>query len=180
MPKRSNREELEQIALMEWVGFARSRTGDDRLDMLYHTPSGMPTSKRSAARFQKMGMKPHVPDLHLPVPVDGVPGLWIEMKVLPACAKKTEIGTCKAPVRVSDVEEADEDNLLGRVRGVCTVCGGETNRGVATLCDPGQVDMIFRLREFGFWAVVCVGMPDAARTIAEYLDLPNDLLAWVV
>lgn len=49
-------------------------------DLLYAIPNGGKRNKMEAARFKRQGVKAGVSDLHLPVPVGGFAGLWIEMK----------------------------------------------------------------------------------------------------
>ncbi len=48
--------------------------------MLYHIPNGGKRSKAEAGRFKAMGVKPGVPDIHLPVPRGPYHSLYIELK----------------------------------------------------------------------------------------------------
>lgn len=50
------------------------------LARLFHIPNGGQRNVVVAAKLQGQGVKPGVPDLCLPVPRFGCPGLWIEMK----------------------------------------------------------------------------------------------------
>lgn len=50
------------------------------LVLLHHIPNGGFRGKREAARLKRMGVKPGVPDLHLPVARGGFHGLYVEMK----------------------------------------------------------------------------------------------------
>lgn len=50
------------------------------LTMLFHIPNGGKRNAREAARFKRMGVKPGVPDLFLPVPRGRFHGLFIELK----------------------------------------------------------------------------------------------------
>ena len=65
-----------QKAIISWV----RRHPDDRLKLLYACPN---ESRRSPSHFAKRraeGMLAGVPDLHLPCPSQGYPGLFIEVK----------------------------------------------------------------------------------------------------
>ena len=80
----------EQAALIAWCRLHEVR--EPRLALLYHIPSGELRTKRTAAKLQKMGVRPGVPDLHLPIAVRhytmdvrgeswvGYYGCWIELK----------------------------------------------------------------------------------------------------
>lgn len=73
-------EEAEQIALIRWSMLVH--VGAYRLsDLLLHYPAGGWRSPVEAARFKAMGVQAGVPDLQLPVPVDGYAGGWWELKV---------------------------------------------------------------------------------------------------
>lgn len=50
------------------------------LSRLFHVPNGGQRHAAVAAKLKGQGVKPGVPDLCLPVPRFGCPGLWIEMK----------------------------------------------------------------------------------------------------
>ena len=50
------------------------------LSRLFHVPNGGHRHAAVAAKLKGQGVKPGVPDLCLPVPRFGCPGLWIEMK----------------------------------------------------------------------------------------------------
>ena len=71
-------EEQEQAAVFDWIQIMRNQYPE--LDLLYHIPNGGIRSKPEAARFKKIGVKPGVPDLFLPVARGGWHGLFIEMK----------------------------------------------------------------------------------------------------
>lgn len=72
------KEHDEQKAVMAW-----SRAMDSRfpeLAMLHATPNGGHRHPATAARLKAEGVKPGVPDLHLPVGKGNYHGLWIELK----------------------------------------------------------------------------------------------------
>jgi hypothetical protein len=71
-------EEQEQAAVFEWVTLMRYQYPE--LDLCFHIPNGGWRSKPEAVRFKRIGVKPGVPDLFLPVARGGYHGLFIEMK----------------------------------------------------------------------------------------------------
>lgn len=87
-------EDLAQKAVMDWAVVQRMpsrpgiKPGSVVADYLYAIPNGGQRGGAKnrngiaieAARMKGLGVKAGVSDLHLPVPVDGCPGLWIEMK----------------------------------------------------------------------------------------------------
>ena len=72
------RESDEQEALMQWAAVQTGRRPELRL--LHHIPNGGKRNAAEAAHFKRLGVKPGVPDLCLPVPRQGYHGLYIEMK----------------------------------------------------------------------------------------------------
>lgn len=62
-------EDLEQITFVKWF----ERTYQEVL--IFHIPNGGKRSITQAMKFQKMGVKPGIPDLYIPAW-----RLWIEMK----------------------------------------------------------------------------------------------------
>ena len=68
----------EQATLFHWAAMLSGRYPE--LKLLFHIPNGGKRTKSEAARFQREGVKPGVPDLFLPVARDGYHGLFIEMK----------------------------------------------------------------------------------------------------
>lgn len=71
-------EEQEQAAVFEWVVLMEKQFPE--LACLFHIPNGGLRSKPEAVRFKRIGVKPGVPDLFLPVARGGWHGLFIEMK----------------------------------------------------------------------------------------------------
>lgn len=73
-------EDFEQELVMRW---ATGQLGNwPELSLLHHVPNGGARSKRTAALLKRMGVKPGVPDLCLPVARGGHHGLYVEMKRL--------------------------------------------------------------------------------------------------
>lgn len=71
-------EDNEQILLFDWAALNIGRYPE--LEWMYHIPNGGKRNAREAARFKRMGVKPGVSDVHLPIPRGKYHGLWIEMK----------------------------------------------------------------------------------------------------
>lgn len=75
---RTPHEWREQEAVMAWAVY-HARL-EPRLLLLYHIPNGEKRDGATAAKLEKMGVKPGIPDLHLPVASRGWHSLYIEMK----------------------------------------------------------------------------------------------------
>lgn len=71
-------EDTEQMGVIDWANWNTNRFPE--LKLLFHIPNGGKRSATEAARFKAMGVKAGVPDLCLPVPMNGYAGLYIEMK----------------------------------------------------------------------------------------------------
>ena len=71
-------EDRTQAAVMSWAAMRKATMPE--LDMLYHIPNGGSRGLLEAVRLKRQGVKPGVPDLHLPIARGGYIGLWIEMK----------------------------------------------------------------------------------------------------
>lgn len=71
-------EDNEQILLFEWAALNQGKYPE--LEWMYHIPNGGKRNAREAARLKRMGVKPGVSDVHLPIPRGVYHGLWIEMK----------------------------------------------------------------------------------------------------
>ena len=86
----------EQEALMNWAGMAKWKY--PQLFWLFHIPNGGTRHPAEAMHLKKMGVKPGVPDLFLPYPVQPYHGLWIEMKSMtgrPTALQKEWIETLR-------------------------------------------------------------------------------------
>lgn len=71
-------EDNEQISLFDWAALQSGKCPE--LKLLFHIPNGGKRNAREGARFKRMGVKPGVPDLFLPVPRGKYHGLFIELK----------------------------------------------------------------------------------------------------
>lgn len=71
-------EDTEQMGVIDWANWNTGRFPE--LQLLFHVPNGGKRNAAEAARFKAMGVKAGVPDLCLPVPMNGFAGLYIEMK----------------------------------------------------------------------------------------------------
>lgn len=71
-------EDAEQMGVIDWANWNIGRFPE--LKLLFHIPNGGKRDIKEAARFKAMGVKAGVPDLCLPVPMNGFAGLYIEMK----------------------------------------------------------------------------------------------------
>lgn len=71
-------EEVEQISLFRWAVFAENRYPE--LKLMYHIPNEGKRSRITGARLKQAGLKPGVPDIHLPIARGGYIGLYIELK----------------------------------------------------------------------------------------------------
>lgn len=89
-------EDTEQMGVIDWANWNLQRFPE--LKMLYHVPNGGKRNPTEAVRFKAMGVKAGVPDLCLPVPMNGYAGLYIEMKYgnnKPTAAQKEWIKNLK-------------------------------------------------------------------------------------
>ncbi|MBD5536879.1 MAG: VRR-NUC domain-containing protein [Lachnospiraceae bacterium] len=71
-------EDTEQMGVIDWANWNAGRFPE--LQLLFHVPNGGKRNVAEAARLKAMGVKAGVPDLCLPVPMNGFAGLYIEMK----------------------------------------------------------------------------------------------------
>lgn len=72
-------EHEEQVALFRWV--RENEAAVPELALLYAVPNGGHRRRAVAVKLKAEGVRPGVPDIHLPVARGGFHGLWIEMKV---------------------------------------------------------------------------------------------------
>ncbi len=78
MPKKYQREAVEQTTLFEWAGLMAAMQPE--LKLMYHVPNGGSRNEIEAANLKRQGVKAGVPDVCLPVPRGDKHGLYIEMK----------------------------------------------------------------------------------------------------
>lgn len=78
--RRRNDEHRIQAALFKWSRLASSRYPGLRL--MFAIPNGGARDAITGAMLKAEGVKPGVPDIFLPVPVNGFHGLFVEMKTL--------------------------------------------------------------------------------------------------
>lgn len=71
-------EDNEQIQIFDRAALSLGKYPE--LALLFHIPNGGKRNVREAARFKRMGVKPGVPDMFLPVPRGKKHGLFIELK----------------------------------------------------------------------------------------------------
>ena len=74
-------EEWEQEQVIKWSQQPSIRQIYPELALLYHIPNER-SDKIQAAKLKRMGVKPGVPDLHLPCPSGRYHSLYIEMKAM--------------------------------------------------------------------------------------------------
>lgn len=113
---------IEDAAQAEVIRWARMRQAAvPELDLLYHIPNGGSRGLLEAVRLKRQGVKPGVPDLHLPIARGGYIGLWIEMKtatgrlsedqrkiIAMLCAEGHRVEICRS---AADAVEVFEDYL---------------------------------------------------------------------
>ena len=78
MQNRKRSEATEQERVIAWCTFNAARHPE--LDLIYHVPNGGSRNQIEAANLKRQGVKAGVPDLELPVALNGYHGLFIEMK----------------------------------------------------------------------------------------------------
>lgn len=76
----NRQEDIEQQMVIRWSQQATIRGKYPELKLLYHVPNERKCSAQEGARLKRMGVKPGVPDLCLPVARGNAHGLYIEMK----------------------------------------------------------------------------------------------------
>ena len=122
---------IEDAAQAEVIRWARMRQATaPELELLYHIPNGGKRGKLEACRLKAQGVKPGVPDLHLPVARAGYHGLWIEMKtatgrlsedqrkiIAMLCAEGHRVEICRS---AADAVEVLEDYLRAPTPTIAT------------------------------------------------------------
>lgn len=78
MQNRKRSEATEQERVVNWCGYNTDRHPE--LKLIYHIPNGGSRNELEAANLKRQGVKAGVPDLALPVALNGYHGLYIEMK----------------------------------------------------------------------------------------------------
>lgn len=73
-------ETREQMAVIRWWKLAWEDLGAPNESFLFHVPNGGRRSSREAGIFEKLGVRPGIPDLILLVPRRGFAGMLLEMK----------------------------------------------------------------------------------------------------
>lgn len=68
----------EQVAFIEWSSYSLRHYPE--LEAIYAIPNGGLRNLRVGAKLKAEGVKPGIPDLHLPVARGGFHSLYIEMK----------------------------------------------------------------------------------------------------
>ena len=113
---------IEDAAQAEVIRWARMRQATaPELELLYHIPNGGSRGLLEAVRLKRQGVKPGIPDLHLPIARGGYIGLWIEMKtatgrlsedqrriIAMLCAEGHRVEVCRS---AADAVEVLEDYL---------------------------------------------------------------------
>ena len=90
------------------------------LALLHHIPNGGKRGKAEAAKLKRMGVKPGVPDLHLPIARGGFHGLYVEMKRLDGGRVSSEQRVWLAALYL-----VRRPSLHAKQTGFQAPCGGE-------------------------------------------------------
>lgn len=72
------KEDLELIKFFKWVRFQEKQ--DPRLAIIYHVANERKTGWKAGEILKQKGVLPGVCDIIVPIPSNGLPGLFIEMK----------------------------------------------------------------------------------------------------
>lgn len=78
MQNRKRSEATEQEIVINWCEYNSPRHPE--LKLIYHVPNGGSRNQLEAVNLKRQGVKAGVPDLNLPVALNGFHGLYIEMK----------------------------------------------------------------------------------------------------
>ena len=112
-------EDMHQEALIQWANITYLpkrdyiKPGEKIGDFLYAIPNGGKRSKMEGIKLKRQGVKAGVSDLHLPVPMNGCHGLWIEMK------KPKVKGESQPKVSESQQKWLDDMTFKGSEAHVC-------------------------------------------------------------
>lgn len=71
-------EDAEMVAFFEWAKRMEGKIPEMRL--VHHVPNGGHRHPRVAMQLKRMGVKPGIPDIEIPVPRRGFTGAHVEMK----------------------------------------------------------------------------------------------------
>ena len=71
-----HQEDVQQRYVIHWFRLQYP----DLQGLLYHIPNGQNVGPKVGARLKASGLVSGIPDLHLAVPTEDYPGLYIEMK----------------------------------------------------------------------------------------------------
>jgi hypothetical protein len=111
-------EECEQKIVADWLDCLQTAIKDREI-RYYAIPNGGLRNKIVAARLKATGTKRGVPDLCLPVPSGGLPGLYVEMK--------------KAKGGALSPEQKDWINFLRRNGYAAEICAGAESAKITIL-----------------------------------------------
>lgn len=78
MQNKKRSEATEQEIVINWCEYNSPRHPE--LKLIYHVPNGGSRNQLEAVNLKRQGVKAGVPDLNLPVALNGFHGLYIEMK----------------------------------------------------------------------------------------------------
>lgn len=67
-----------QAAFFQWIDLTAHR--HPSLQLCFAVPNGSHKSPAARALFRRTGLRPGVPDVHIPIPQGIYAGLWIEFK----------------------------------------------------------------------------------------------------
>jgi hypothetical protein len=73
-------EHAQQTALFAWAALPEIRAKYPGIDLMFAVPNGGERNLKVASNLKAEGVKAGVPDVLLPVPLNGQHGLFIEMK----------------------------------------------------------------------------------------------------
>lgn len=101
-------EDTEQTMVMRWAAGQEHEWPE--LALLFHVPNGGFRGRKAGAQMKRLGAKPGVPDLALPVARGGFHGLFIEMK-------RMQDGTVSRDQREWHARLTEQGYLVSTCRG---------------------------------------------------------------